>query len=160
GQRDVGEGGIIAVDGLPDAAAVLLVGFADARGREGGLVVEPGEVPGPGFGVCLAAGWLCGHASMVALPGRGRRCRGGGPQRAHRGLVTAAWGDLHAISTRSSRRPPRVPAGLRCGKGRGGCRAGWVPWASQRDRGAQRAAGPGWRGGGGLPGSRRRTGRR
>ena len=73
GQRDVGEGGIIAVDGLPDAAAVLFAGFADARWREGGLVVEPGEVPGPGFGVCLAAGWLCGHASMVALPGRVRR---------------------------------------------------------------------------------------
>src|SRR6516165_9919338 len=66
GEEDVGEGGIIAVDALPDAPAVLLVGSADPCWREARLVVEPGEVPCPGFGVCLAAGWLCGHAYMVA----------------------------------------------------------------------------------------------
>src|SRR6516165_7917784 len=66
GQGDVGEGRIIAVDALPDAAAMLLVGFADACWRESRLVVEPGEVPCSGFGICPAAGWLCGHASMVA----------------------------------------------------------------------------------------------
>ena len=67
--------GVVAVGALPVAAAVLLVGFADPRRPECGLVVEPGEVPRLRSVVCLAGG-PCRHVFMVRS-GQIRRRRGG-----------------------------------------------------------------------------------